>query len=152
MYGDYMIQNHLLNMVESLELYQEFEDIIKIKECYTNIFYIFSRKRNSFRYDGWKVAYGYVSILPGLPIMARHCFIVNSQGEAIDPTLFINEKSIEQEMNIEYVTFKIFESDDEYLSALTNNKEIADLNHLLLPLDKELEHLWAREVGMVLIR
>ncbi|QNR65285.1 hypothetical protein IAQ67_15375 [Paenibacillus peoriae] len=147
-----MIQKHILNVVDSLQLFEECQDIIKVNECYTNVFYIFLRKRNFFRSDGWKVAYGYYRIFPDLLLMARHCFLVNNQREAIDPTLFINGRRNEQEIDKEYVSFKIFDSNEEYLSMIADDNGFPDLNRSLWSLDLEFEHFWARNESFVLIR
>lgn len=79
--------------------------------------------KSKFIEGDWKVAYGYMPSVEN--IMVRHCFIVNEAEEAIDPTKLLVERV--NETDDVYVSFKIFETYQEYISAVENNSCLPDL-------------------------
>ncbi|KJD42628.1 hypothetical protein [Paenibacillus terrae] len=149
-----MYQEYSMNREKSLELFQECKKLIMIKECYANIFYVVVHKKRMFTSGEWKIAYGYVRIFSDGFYMARHCFIVNSQGEAIDPTWFASEEEHERsEDNYKsYISFKIFDSIEEYVNLILENDNLPDLLKPLWSYDLQLEEQWAKKEGMLLIR
>jgi hypothetical protein len=86
-----LIQEHEFNVELSKEVYKKCEKHIELKMCYNNVFNVLSFGYGSEFYNGtWKIAYGYVTAIDGL--MARHCFIVDSDGQAIDPTIVMTKR------------------------------------------------------------
>lgn len=146
-----MIIEHPLNLELSKEVYEECEHFIKNKECYTNVFYTINYFLNEFESGEWKIAYGYIKILKSERLFARHCFIVNSNGEAIDPTLFtLNYFNEEDDAN--HISFYIFENLDSYTDAILNNDNFPDLIKPLMKIEMETVEIWAKENNCFLIR
>ncbi|WP_442638049.1 hypothetical protein [Rossellomorea marisflavi] len=125
--------------------------IIEVKQCYTNIFYVVMRNVDKFANGEWKVAYGYMNILPNQPFMARHCFIVNDKGEAIDPTI-VETSSFDGDDPREYVSFHMFDDMEDYLGEVEKNNNVPDLIKPFWDLENKQSEPWAREHGRVLIR
>lgn len=146
-----MVRTHNLNLEESMKLNEEMNGIIEVKHCYTNIFYVAIRNSEKFANGEWKVAYGYMTILPNQPLMARHCFIVNDKGEAIDPTI-VATSSFDADEPREYVSFHIFDDMEEYLGEVEENNNVPDLINPFWDLENKQSEPWAREHGCVLIR
>jgi hypothetical protein len=111
-----LIHEHEVNIKGSKDIYKECSHAIKKKMCYNNVFNVLIYYGDKFRNNEWKVAYGYVDVIDGL--MARHAFIVDENGKAIDPTL---ADRLEEGRDRKYVSFKIFDTLDEYLSTLEAN-------------------------------
>jgi hypothetical protein len=146
-----VIKNHTLNWKKSLAIYELYQELISKKECYFNIFRLIVPNKNKFITGDLKIAYGYVRVLQDHILMARHCFIVNQDGEAIDPTLFTNKYLTENE-ETEYVSFKIFNTLDDYMNELEQNGNVPDLINSLMNEDLSIAGKWAEENGWFLIR
>lgn len=129
---------------KSKEVYEYFKDEIKIKECYNNIFNVFTLSPKTFREGKWKVAYGYVEVMAGL--FCRHCFIIDENDKVIDPTNFAQENP---PLDRTYYVMAVFDDADEYLSAIEQNDLFPALDKYLREKDKQ-AHLWARENGVIL--
>ncbi|MEK5036277.1 hypothetical protein MKY96_33030 [Paenibacillus sp. FSL R7-0302] len=146
-----MIKEHTLEPDLSQSLYDEHTDCVSIKNCYINIFNIAIENLYKFDFEGWKIAYGYMSSVDNL--MVRHCFIVNRAGQAIDPTIFaIGNRNDETVARKIYASFKVFDDLDEYAKAIEDNKNIPDLLRPLMPLDISFESTWAKPKSKILIR
>lgn len=113
-----MIKEHNLNIDASREVFENCGAEIRIKECYDNVWKVinFGFGKN-FASEKWKVAYGYVTSIEGM--MARHCFIVDEFGNAIDPTL-INSQYFDEEKPNEYISYVTLTL-KEYLDAIENH-------------------------------
>ena len=145
-----MIKEHKLNYHDSLALRDRMGDILETKGCYTNIFHAISHSDGKILNGEWKIAYGYLMVLEDAPIMARHCFIVNSEGEAIDPTL-MNISGYKKGQERGFVSFAIFDNTDDYLNAVTSNDNVPDLIKHFKVLESKTSEIWAKENGRVLL-
>lgn len=114
------MKTNKLNLSESKKVYRAYEDLIKPKECYKNIFNLFM-ELDELREGKWNVAYGYMPCLDN--IFVRHCYIINENGEVIDPTAMIYNKKKDGE---EYLTFAIL-GRDEYIDILWEDEGYAAL-------------------------
>jgi len=103
-----------LNLERSKEVYQFCQSYLKKKECYANAFYVMSHYMDSFKKRGWRIAYGYFMTLDNL--FFRHCYIVDNEGNVIDPTYLLTRSDDTEELPI-YWTFALLDI-DEYLSLL----------------------------------
>jgi hypothetical protein len=83
--------------------------------------------------------------------MARHCFIVNSEGEAIDPTL-MNISGYQEGQDRGHVSFAVFENTSEYLDAVSANDNFPDLIKRFRKLENQESEKWAQANGRVLLR
>lgn len=146
-----MITTHVVNHTESKQVFKQLGDLLQKKECYSNVFHsihLFSKK---FTSGEWKVAYGYLRIFEGEPLMARHCFIVSQDGEAIDPTL-IGISTYQEGQVKEHVAFHIFDDLNVYLDAVTENNNVPDLIKPFWDKENSISEKWARKNGCLLIR
>jgi hypothetical protein len=82
------------------------------------------------------------------PLMARHCFIVNSIGEAIDPTLFCFKYN---DYERDYFSFFMYDNVSKYLKAVENNDFMPDLIKPLKEIEKVTSRPWAEENNYFLI-
>lgn len=144
------IQHHPLNYEESIALRDEMGDVLVSKECYSNVFHAILYSGGKFTSGEWKVAYGYIQVLENTPIMGRHCFIVNSKGEAIDPTL-MNVTGFKAGEERGHISFKVFEDLETYLDAVTDNDNVPDLVRPLRKLEHEICQPWAHSNSVALI-
>lgn len=144
-----MISKHTLNLDLSRVVYDTCQNEIKTKECYINIYKTIDYFRERYDSGEWKIAYGYFTVMPSTHLMARHCFIVNDKGEAIDPTL-LKLHSLEDGAGREYISFAIFKTLDTYLESVSKNQQVPDL---IKPLKKMDNHafLWAYQNKRLLI-
>ena len=110
------MERHLINVEDSKRIFEDMEHIIESKMCYDNVFHVMSYNHEKFNSGEWQIAYGFVTAIDG--IMARHAFIVDSEGRAIDPTLAKSEHDLSTR---EYVSFKLLKMDD-YLDILMEHK------------------------------
>ncbi|ERM16729.1 hypothetical protein [Brevibacillus laterosporus] len=142
------IIKHKLNWDESEHVYNVSADQMEMKQCYSNVFYASLHFKSKFIEGDWKVAYGYMPSVEN--IMVRHCFIVNEIGEAIDPTKLLVERV--NETDDVYVSFKIFETYQEYISVVENNNCLPDLIKPLMDLDTLLRRSpWADSSNKIFI-
>lgn len=145
-----MMKEHRLNHKESVALRDKMGDILESKGCYTNIFHAIANSDRKIINGEWKIAYGYLMVLEDAPIMARHCFIVNSEGEAIDPTL-MNVTGYKEGQERGFVSFAVFENVDDYLKAVTSNDNVPDLIKYFKELESQTSEIWAKENERVLL-
>lgn len=127
-----------INYNKSEKLYEKYKNIIKNKECYTNVFYLISKNQKNFIIGKWKVAYGFVHISDN--IYCRHCFILET-NDVIDPTVFTLKNRSE---NRNYFVSKIFNNIDEYLDAINDEKGLPSLLNFLKCEDEQAMK-WAKE-------
>lgn len=121
------INFHKFNAEESKALYEKMPaDEMVSKGCYNNIFYTVMRNSQKFRTKEWKVAFGFMQVIPEDALHCRHCFIVNRQGEAIDPTYYTHPNLYAGE-DKQYISFHIYHSIDSYIKALRANEDYPDL-------------------------
>lgn len=145
------IQEHKLNHEKSMSVCNKMGNEIQMKECYSNVFRATTHFHENFENGDWKVAYGYIQAIENNPLMTRHCFIVDKNGFAIDPTL-MTTSSYKKGQNKKYITFFIFESVDEYLEAVASNDYIPDLIQPFWKYENEVSEPWAHENGLLLMR
>ena len=138
------MEKYFLNVEESRSLFCENKDEIKPKNCYINIFNISALYPRKFLSGTWKIAYGYASSIDN--VYCRHCFIL-SGNEVIDPTAFSFNRNNEDRS---YYLTKVFGSFDEYLDALSSEKNYPALSRYLENEDKE-ARIWAQQNGFLFI-
>lgn len=65
---------------------------IKPNDCYRNVFWVYSHPEyvSKFTSGDWKVAYGYMWAVDN--VYVRHCFVVDENGFAIDPTAVLYDR------------------------------------------------------------
>ncbi len=139
------MRKYKLNVELSKEFYESFKDEIKQKECYNNVFNIFTLCNKTFREGKWKTAYGYVEVMAGF--YCRHCFILNEDSTVIDPTIFTQSKP---PLEREYYTMYVFDDVDEYLTAIEENDLMPALDKYLREHDKEAQQ-WAKDNGIIFV-
>ncbi|MFP7486445.1 hypothetical protein SFC65_19965 [Priestia filamentosa] len=110
-----MVLEHQLNIQKSKEVYKALSHSIEIKQCYNNVYNVLtSRYRKQFSSRKWKIAYGYLSSIEN--IMVRHCFIIDEEGKAIDPTIIATNRLDRAEFP-EYISFVVLD-EEEYIKEL----------------------------------
>lgn len=139
------MRKHTLNIEQSKVVYGDCKQHLQMKHCYNNIFEVVTDYMSNFRSGKWKVAYGYFEVMAC--IYCRHCFVLDENGEVIDPTIFT--KSNIPNSN-EYYVMTVFDDVDEYLSAIEDNNFMPALDKYLREQDREAQK-WANENGIVLI-
>lgn len=111
------MQTHTLDKKTSLEVFAECERDILPKECYKNVFRVIYSYLDNFKSGKWKVAYGYFPIRNFENLYARHCFIVDEDGKAIDPTAMLFPDVDRRD----YYSFGILNF-EEYIDAVEDEK------------------------------
>lgn len=145
-----LVKRHPFNHDLSKKVYKQLERILEPKGCYLNVFNVLTYNPAMFRLGEWKIAYGYIRVLENHNMMARHCFIVNKKGEAIDPTIFtIGSKG---KIIDEYYSFFIYDNVELYIDDIERNQNIPDLISPLMKVETKTSMLWAEENDYVLIR
>lgn len=144
------IRKHKLNIELSKEVHEDIKEFLAVKECYVNVFYVMANFEDKFRDGEWKVAYGYMRVLPDDNMMVRHCFVVNEKGEAIDPTLFTHGY-FKETTDKEHTSFIIFDDVEEYIQMVLGNDDMPDLLIPLMETEREVAGKWAKEEGLVLL-
>lgn len=139
-----MIRKHDFDMELSEKVYEDCKRRIERKQCYTNVFHTISYFPELYRHEGWKVAYGYIKAVQN--IYVRHCFIVDSKGRAIDPTIAtFDERKFDEHDHISFVTLDV----DSYLKKLLKNDGVADLIGMFPTEEKKMSQ-WARRNNITL--
>jgi hypothetical protein len=141
----FMIIEHELNQDLSKKVYELHKHKIKPKQCYNNVFHVVANLKEKFYNDTWKIAYGYMK-LPNFKLMTRHCFIVNENNEAIDPTLYCL-KSVKQYKEQKYISFAILDV-HEYIDKIEQNNNYPALTKPLLDKEK-LAIEWCLQNGII---
>lgn len=143
-----MITKHSLNYEQSEEVYSKCKLEIEVGACYNNVFSVIMSYKDKLNLKQWKIAYGYYAVFGDM--MARHCFIVNEQGEAIDPTIFTHTHNGPHN-DEEYQSFYLIDNLHDYIKLLSN-----EYNHnpnLLISLRENEQEMfrWATENDRILI-
>lgn len=116
-------------------------------ECYLNIYHAITDNISKMRDEEWKIAYGYYDVagFPGL--LARHCFILDSDNNVIDPTVFTYDP-----VNLDHKYYPLFTFDtfSSYLKALEEEGFMPDMNIRYRELEKD-AWIQAQEHGYILI-
>ena len=139
------MRNLQLDIETSKEVYDYFKSQIKVKECYNNVFNIFTLSPKTFRDGKWKIAFGYTEVMPLL--YCRHCFIIGENGKVIDPTIYTQSNP---QLNRDYYVMAVFDDTDEYLNAIESDDLMPALDKHLRVQDKQAQE-WAKENGMIFI-
>ena len=139
---------HTLDWEKSKAVFDDCQALIKPKQCYHNIYQIM----NSFDYfekfkaGEWQIAYGYVQITQEL--YARHCFIVDENCNAIDPTLALTHPEGFKELPY-YFAFAIL-SPTEWFELLEKNQYDISLGYAFRESEPN-AYEYAKKHGMLLI-
>ena len=139
------MKKHQLNVEQSKAVYEHCKQHILIKHCYNNVFETVTDYISKFRNGNWKVAYGYVEVMAGL--YCRHCFILDSDGGVIDPTIYAQS---EPPLQREYLVMTVFDDVDEYFNAIERDDYMPALDSYLKDDDKQACE-WAKNNGYVLV-
>ncbi len=131
---------YLIDVLRSKELAKKVKRICP-KECYANVFRVFTSFPAEFRSGRLRVAYGYVSICDKL--WTRHCFIITNNNEIIDPTLALQQDGLESRL---YHVMKIFPSVQEYMEAIDSEHGYPALTRCLSREDVEAQQ-WCLDNG-----
>lgn len=136
-----------MNLQLSKSIYEAVQDYVELRECYNNIFNVFSALRFSKKFNiakDYRVGYGYINKKVGNNFMFfRHGFLIeNKTNSIIDVTACLWKEVEEKYSDYEYYTFKEYNL-DEYIDALmkydgmpalyedTQEEEIALYNKLI---------------------
>lgn len=142
-----MIAEYKMNVEKSREVFEDCSDFIEMKRCYNNVFDLIMRYHEKFKSGEWRIAYGYYTAVQNL--MARHCFILTSEDEVIDPTV-IATPTFDPDKEKSYVTFKVFGSVSDYMRALERNDNMPDLYGVFNDLEAK-AHEWATSKQLILM-
>lgn len=138
------MKTHKLDIRKSEEIFNAYEDKIKLKDCYRNIYRVAVENFEKFKEGTWKIAYGF---LPCFDLYVRHCFIVDETGNAIDPTVIaIQKETGNKPHSKDYISFAIL-SYDEYWKLLRECDYYPDLCRSLQSLENQLRE----ETDLILI-
>ena len=123
-----MLKEHVISLRKSKEIFDEIPDFIEMKMCYNNVFNIMTHYvHEGFSSGDWKIAYGFISALDN--VLVRHCYIVDNDGDVIDPTVF--RFSNHSDRNFNYLTFKELSKDSYIEAVIENNYEPALYNSFI---------------------
>ncbi|NRD80148.1 hypothetical protein HPT25_22690 [Bacillus sp. BRMEA1] len=143
-----MIRSHSLDLQASKAVFNKLKSRIERHMCYNNIWNVFSSHQWKFIRNDWRIAYGFVSILNDPRMLARHCFIVDRKGKAIDPTIFCFDHFKENE-EISYFSFAVLDK-NEYLTCLEMDDYDPSLHTACKPAEHEM-YLWAKKQRLYLL-
>ena len=138
------MKKYQLNYEKSKEVFEQCKPLIEFKQCYNNIFNVVTDYIATFRSGEWKVAYGYVEVMP--LVYCRHCFILD-KDKAIDPTICTNT---DPNINREYLVMKIFDDIDAYFYAIESENYFPALDLSLKEKGVQAQK-WALENGYILV-
>ena len=139
---------HKINTELSRSVYKKNKNAIHPKDCYRNIFRLLPSYQAKFAKGEWKIAYGYVSSMPG--IFCRHCFILCDSG-VIDPTVYSVEKYVSKDNDSrEYYITKVFSDIKTYIDAVIANDLYPGLSGYLFKEDVEAV-MWAHKHNLVFV-
>lgn len=139
------MERHCLNTELTRTVYKKYKRGIKAKECYTNVFFLLSKEFSRFQSGEWRVAYGFVSSIDC--VFCRHCFILERDGNVIDPTMFASDRETSERT---YFVMKVFETVDEYISAIDAENGYPSLGRYLSQAELEAQ-TWGAENGYLFI-
>ena len=80
-------------------------------------------------------------------IFCRHCFILESDGNVIDPTMFASDRETSERT---YFVMKVFETVDEYISAIDAENGYPSLGRYLSQAELKAQ-TWGAENGYLFI-
>ncbi|MED3976175.1 hypothetical protein P4639_22515 [Priestia megaterium] len=141
-----MIKEHVLNIELSRQVYENCSDNILPKHCYNNVWNVLQEYSSCFLEGDWFIAFGYVHATQNL--YARHAFIVNKDGEAIDPTLYtLSYFDEDEEREHKHVSFSVMTM-REYIDKISKNDNQPALFGKFREEEKEAWD-WASERGFV---
>lgn len=152
-----IMEKYTFNAERSKEIYKKYRSLLEVKQCYANVFRVYTRHNPSANSGRWRVAYGYMtSGIPGL--LLRHCFLIDECGRVVDPTILVARDKIRQNCGVEdrgdgnkwptYYAMYIFSDVSEYAGALVHEGKYA-LEKTLRKYEDEARN-WAFENGLVL--
>ena len=144
-----MIKHHSFDIETSKQVYKSLEGVIQPKRCYNNIFDTVTANGSKFANDTWKIAYGYIQMIEGEPFMARHCFIVDEKGNAIDPTL-IATNGFEEMKDYKHTSYTILKL-VEYLHFIDKNDQNPDMMDVFRKLESKTIVPWALKNKIILM-
>lgn len=117
-----------IDLEVSKTVYEKLKKLIEPKFCYNNVFYVMSHFLSKFNDGEWKVAYGYVKSVSS--VYCRHCFILDTESNLIiDPTTIATGTSNNEK---EYFIMKLFDTTEEYLSAIESDGNLPALDNFLM--------------------
>lgn len=119
-----------LDVKTSRILFRENRDIVKVKQCYENVYRLMSRFPRHFSDGTYRVAYGYID--SGIPqILIRHAFLVDKNGRIVDPTIVASHEK-RKEMGLDtkeswpqYYIMHLFPDIYSYTEALLRDERYA---------------------------
>lgn len=138
------MRKYQLDYEKSKEVYEKCKPHIHFKECYNNVFNVVTDYISTFRSSEWKVAYGFVEVMAKL--YCRHCFIIDENGKAIDPTICTNTDPNTQR---EYLVMRTFDDIEEYFTAIEQENYFPALDKYLLANSIQARE-WANKNGIIL--
>lgn len=117
-----MTRTFPINYDKSVEVFEQYADILKRKECYENVWKLFDK---TCMFSEWetRICFGYVVVQDcGYQICVEHCFLMTQDNEIVDITC-------QREYSKYYVLMALTPS--EYLDLILQSK-ITDLSNLEL--------------------
>ena len=148
-----MIKHHEINFITSKEVYEELKHLLEVKMCYNNVFHVVSSSKyiDMFLSGDWKIAYGYIRVLEGQPLITRHAFIIDEEERVIDPTLYTMEHFNENDYNYrQHTSFEVMDI-DTYRSAIDENNYLPDLAGVLRVKEMKSVGQWVSDEGLFVI-
>lgn len=141
------MKKYYINYQLSREAYSICPQLIEPKQCYVNIFHMLTECSEKFRLKKWKIAYGYMCIMP--LVYVRHCFIIDDNGSVIDPTIFAI-KALPENESLEYLVMSVFDDVNIYLDAVQQEDNYPALLEHFRNEDKQAWE-WGLNNGIVLL-
>lgn len=139
------MRKHKLDYEKTKEVYRQCKPHIEFKQCYNNVFNTVTEHIATFRSGEWKVAYGFVEVMP--LVYCRHCFIIDENGAVIDPTICTNT---DPNTSREYLVMKKFDDIDEYFDAIEQENYYPALDKALRENAAQAQ-IWANNKGYLLV-
>ena len=108
----------------SKRVYEQYKDIIEIKQCYNNSFTVATTSQELGFFDGkCKLGYCYMDI-GFIGLLVRHCVIITEDNKLIDVTAFASDNEKERILRRDYYIFE--ELDDKQVFKMVNATNHAD--------------------------
>lgn len=129
------VQTNTLNIEETWRVYQEYPNLVKLKECYMNVFRIATQLEEVMS-GRWRVAYGYMPAhLDKLKVYVRHCYMLDEDNKVVDPTcmLFYDKR----DCGDEYLTLASYNLGD-YIGKIIANDFILSLDNCFTDAENKL--------------
>ena len=138
-----------MNLDKSKEVFNRCKGFMRLKECYTNIFYAVAEYfHDNFKTDKWRVAYGYMQSVEN--IYVRHCYIVDDEGNVIDPTaVLVKDNMARYSYPKDYLTFAILPTKD-YIKLVKENDGFVGLERVFRQKENEaMEYALAHNIFLI---